>query len=337
MLTQQLRQIKLEQSLIDDATTYYTSSSTWATLHDWGNIVIAQDSIVLLQYILLGQGGTRCECRIQLNSVDFHVAGNSGAGGPITYYVLFFLQAGTYDLRALGKYLGAATSVGIQSMKLGVVPFADLVGGWEIQYASPYTVTVPSRNTPIGPIANASFIVNATAYTIGGLTNMENVGETLTNGVALSVDSVQVSWSEVYQGGTALSDPAWGKYLLSGGLSHVFSISKRNAATVVWWSIIACPWILTDDTTFCPVNLSFGQQGTLYVMTEPLCRNVSRTVRIGKKRAISFGATTDYYYTSTGTDILVSSYTFESVSVPDVNLCAYGHPSCISNIGIDQR
>jgi hypothetical protein len=339
MLTQQLRQVKLEQSLVDDATAYYTSSSTWVTVKDWGNFVLAQDSIILIQYQLLGVGGARCEARIQLNSVDVHVAGNSGAGGPITYYVMFFLQAGTYDLTALLKYTVSSASVGIQNMKFGTVPFTDLVGGWEAQYATPYGVTVPNRNTPIGPLANATFLANVTAYTAGGLTNMENVGETLTNGVSITVDGVQVSWNNRYQGAGANSDPAWGNAIgkMTVGAAHWFAISKRNANTIVWMSIIGCPWILSDDTAFSPVALAFSQQSTLYIVTEPLANNVSRTVRVGKKRGVSFGTATDYYYSSTGTDIVISSYTFESVSVPDVTLYAFGFPTCISIVGVDIR
>jgi hypothetical protein len=337
MLTQQLRQVKSEQCLVDDATAYYTSSATWVTAKDWGNFVLAQDSIILMQFQLLGVGAARCEARIQVNSVDVHVAGNSGAGGPITYYVMFFLQAGTYNFKALLKYTITPATVGIQNMKFGAVPFTDLVGGWEALYSTPSAITVPSRNTPIGPLANASFIVNVTAYTTGALTNMENVEETLTNGVSITIDTIQVSWTNRYQGAGANSDPAWGNLLFSGGLAHTFAIVKRNAATVVWWSIIACPWILTDDTTFSPVSLAFGQQSTMYVVTEPLMSNVSRTVRVGKKRAVSFGAATDYYYTSTGTDIVVSAYTFESVSVTDVALYAFGFPTCISIIGVDIR
>jgi hypothetical protein len=337
MLTQQLRQVKSEQCLVDDATAYYTSSATWVTAKDWGNFVLAQDSIILMQFQLLGVGAARCEARIQVNSVDVHVAGNSGAGGPITYYVMFFLQAGTYNFKALLKYTITPATVGIQNMKFGAVPFTDLVGGWEALYTTPYNMVVPNRNTPIGPLANATFVVNATANTPGEVTNMENPGETLTNGVSIYIDGIQVPWTNRYQGTGANGDPAWGNYLFSGGMGHTFTISKRDANTTVWMSIIACPWILTDDTTFSPVSLAFSQQSTLYIVTEPLMNNVSRTVRVGKKRAVSFGTATDYYYTSTGTDIVISSYTFESVSVPDVALYAFGFPTCISIIGIDLR
>jgi hypothetical protein len=60
-------------------------------------------------------------------------------------------------------------------------------------------------------------------------------------------------------------------------------------------------------------------------------------VRIGKKRGISFGSALDYYYTSTGTDILASYYTFQDVEVSAVELFVFGSLTCISIIGVDLR
>jgi hypothetical protein len=54
-------------------------------------------------------------------------------------------------------------------------------------------------------------------------------------------------------------------------------------------------------------------------------------------RAISFGATTDYYYVSSGIDILSSSYTIEIVKVDSCFLNGLGYGGCISAIGVDIR
>jgi hypothetical protein len=100
--------------------------------------------------------------------------------------------------------------------------------------------------------------------------------------------------------------------------------------------IIVSPWILgySEGEVF---NLNFPQGSTLYVVTEPLWNDVTKTVKIGKKRARTFGDSTDYYYTASGTGILNGSYTFESVPVSNCVLVVSGFGGCISIIAVDVR
>jgi len=101
--------------------------------------------------------------------------------------------------------------------------------------------------------------------------------------------------------------------------------------------VIACPWILVDDTDFEPIILDFPQGSTLYLMLEPLITNPTKNIKIGKVRAVSFGDTTDYYSTDSGTGILQHDYQFVEVKNGAVLLYMYGWGGCVSSIGIDIR
>ncbi|MEM3581526.1 MAG: hypothetical protein QXQ64_09785, partial [Candidatus Bathyarchaeia archaeon] len=97
-----------------------------------------------------------------------------------------------------------------------------------------------------------------------------------------------------------------------------------------------CPWIL-GTSEHQPIQLDFPQGSTLYLVLEPLWGNPTKTVKLGKKRAFSFGDATDYYSTASGTDILAWNYTFETVEVGQAVLLIGGYGGCISIIGVDVR
>jgi hypothetical protein len=180
--------------------------------------------------------------------------------------------------------------------------------------------------------------VNCWAYTPGAQTNFENIGDSLTNGVSLSIEGSQVDWTNRNQD-TSSSENAWAEYFGWDGAAEDISIviTKDNGSTVVHISVILCPWILPPDTDFEPIDLDFPQGSTIYLMLEPLTENPTKNSKIGKERAISFGDTTDYYSTASGTGILKHTYTFEEVKNGAVLLVTYGKGACISSIGVDMR
>jgi hypothetical protein len=186
-------------------------------------------------------------------------------------------------------------------------------------------------------LKNAVFAVNVWAYTPGADTNFENVGDALTNGVQLLVDGVQVNWTTRIQD-TGSNENAYANYYgsLSAGSVHAFTIGKDNANTVIHVSIVACPWLLaTVDNE--PMTLDFSQNSTLYLVLEPLNADPAKNSKIGKVRAVTYGDTTDFYSTATGTGILSHSYTFELVEVTSVTVIVNGLGGCISMVGLDGR
>jgi hypothetical protein len=72
-------------------------------------------------------------------------------------------------------------------------------------------------------------------------------------------------------------------------------------------------------------------------MLEPLMSNPTKNLKLGKKRAVSFGDSTDYYSTGSGTNILSWNYTFEIVEVDDCVLVVEGYGGCIAVVGVDLR
>jgi len=164
------------------------------------------------------------------------------------------------------------------------------------------------------------------------------VGDSLTNGVSLSIEGSQVDWTTRLQD-TESDENAWAEYYGVCNLDEDISvaITKDNGSTVVHILVIVCPWILNDETDFEPVALEFPQGSTLYIMTEPLLTNPTVNIKIGKERAVSFGDAADYYSTASGTGILQHDYTFNEVKIGKVLLLVYGKGAGISSLGVDIR
>jgi hypothetical protein len=248
-----------------------------------------------------------------------------------------FVAAGTYAVLMEQKNSGGTGE--ISSFQLGKAKFSDTAKSNLAIYAAEIDLTVVQRSPPsfFGTLKNAVFAVNVWAYTPGADTNFENVGDALTNGVQLSIDGVQVDWTTRIQD-TGSAETAYANYYgsLSAGLEHAFTIGKDNANTVVHISIVACPWLLaTVDNE--PMTLDFSQNSTLYLVLEPLNADPAKNSKIGKIRAVSYGDTTDFYSTASGTGILSHAYTFELVEVTSVTVIVNGLGGCISMVGLDGR
>ena len=327
--TEQVRQLASEQNLINDLTTYTRSNAAWGTLKSYGNIVLSEDSLIVFKFI----ANTSSCYRLKIGSFRVH-----GCYAAATYTGIAFVPSGTHAVLLEQKNDGGASG-SIKWFQLGKAKLSDVAKSSLAAYAAEIDLTVAQRSPPsfLGTLKNAVFAVNVWAYTPGAQTNFENVGDALTNGVQLSVDGVQVDWTSRIQDAGS-NETAYANYYgsLSVGSGHAFTIGKDNANTVVHISIIGCPWLLANVDNE-PMTLDFAQGSTLYLTLEPLNADPTKNSKIGKVRAVSYGDSTDFYSTASGTGILSHSYTFETVSVVDVTVVVNGFGGCISMVGLDER
>jgi len=157
----------------------------------------------------------------------------------------------------------------------------------------------------------------------------------------VSVDAVAQSWQFKRETQDAGDDcncygSAFGKInvVVTAGSSHAITIA--GGAGTHYISVVFTPWVLAT-ASFEPLSLDVPQGSTIYITEEPLFTNPTKTVKIGKVRVVSFGDSTNYYYTNSGVDILASNYTFETVEIDECILTVSGYGGCISIIGVDVR
>lgn len=340
LLTEQVRLQASEQQLLNNTTSYTIPQTTFGTVHDYGNIVLAADSLVIFRVTFHSPGGGTnwVWIRIKVGSKYLYGAKANDGDGTIAVGAACYVAAGTYDVLIEGVCNGA-TGGAVTSLKAGTVQFLDQVASALQTYASSIPLTVLNRTTCVGPLSQCTFAVQVQAQTASAVTNFENVGDSLTNGVSIKVDGAQYNWSERWQD---VDSPGCGSAklfcgALSVGSSHTIAISKKNAATTVYITIIACPWILPDPNTLStPMTLNFSQGSTFYLTLEPMFADPTKFVGVGQPRAISFGSTTDYYNSTSATEIISYSYVFDVVDT-SWNFDCYGMGGCISIIGVDAR
>jgi len=347
LLVEQERILAVEEYLIDDAATYTRNQNFWGTLHDYGNIVLAEPTLLAITWhrqYQSGAVGVWMNQRLKIGS--FYVSGDALAIGIGTYdadrAIYVYCQAGTHNiLLECINTLNTATHNNVTSLKLGKVKFTDQTGAVLDAYSS-QTLNLPFRKTPVGFTKQGTININVYAATAADQTNMENVGDgALVNGVILSIDGVQVSWTERIQDDVNLGvyGAAYGRYsgALTLGADHVITVTKDNVATVVHWSIILSPWILSE-AGHEPVTLSFPQFSTFYTLLEPVIVNLTKNSKIGKHRAVRFNDACDYYSLGTGaSDLVAHSYLFEVVKVSGMVWTCDGFGGCISHVGVDIR
>jgi len=339
LFSEQVRLLESEERLINDSAEYaILNGDAWKTAKNYGNITLTEAGLVAFNY------DARCNThptatvysRLKVGSYYVHGANPYGQSWS-NYHGLIWLAAGTYavvmELRAVGINVGAS----VRNFQLGKAKFSDSEGEALAAYSGQISKTVSSRKLAVGSLKQAVFCIHVFAYTPGGQTNFENPGESLTNGVSISIDSVQVSWSERYQDDQS-KENAYAKcyYPVAVGGTHTIAIAKDNANTVVHVSAVCSPWILSN-TLYEPVSAGFPQLSTFYAILEPLSGNVTKNACVGKTRAVSFGDSTDYYSSSNGTGILSYSYTFESVAVDKIGIFFSGLGGCLSIIAVDVR
>lgn len=221
----------------------------------------------------------------------------------------------------------------VSSVKMGVVKFSDMLSITPTTYSSSLSLTQTSRKTCVGALKNTVLHVTISARTPNDTTSISSG----TNYVKILVDGVEPTYI-VARSATTSDFHAVAKIALpvSCGAQHIITVEKSNANTIVTIYYVASPWLLSN-TDYEPFAFSFPQGSTLYVTLEPLIDNTTFALKIGKKRAVSFGDSTDYYYASTGTGILSSYYTFETVEVGGCVLQTSGYGGCVSIIAVDVR
>ncbi len=338
--SEHLRSLQDEKALINDATFYGTSSTTWTTVKDYGNVTLSKAGILILKY-QIKNNVTFSNHRISVGGIYAIGCPRSGTG-TFDMLTMLALNAGTYNITAQAvNYSGGPDTTGIQNMRVGFVSFPDLTVNNLAVYSSQVTLIPPARRSFWGSVARVVLYIAVFAYTPGAQTNFENIGDNLTNGVSLLVNGNQVNWSERIHDNLASpygAGSAWYRFATRGaGTDHGFTVNKRNVNTVVNISIILCPWILGDDSGNRILDLDFPQGSTLYISLEPLTADVTKYIKIGKPRWLSFGEATDYFSTASGTGILNHYYTFEQVRPSDCQCLLYGSGGCVARIALDVR
>jgi hypothetical protein len=334
-LSEMTRHVGNEENTMNVTSMYSRSGTTWGTIHSYGSINPATPGIYLVRYQLSATDNT-AEIRIKVGSRYIH--GAMQGTGTLTVQGVCYLPAGSQTVIAEHRHSSSIGSGRIQNFQLGRIEFSDVDAEALQTYASGLTLNVPTRPLPLGSIKQVCVMVNCWAYTSGAQTNFENIGDALTNGVSLTIEGSQVDWTERKQD-TVGRENAWANYfgVAGPGQDIAVSITKDNANTVVHVCVVACPWILPGTSTFEPMTLTIPQGSTIYLMLEPMHLNPTKTIKIGTVRAITFGDTTDFYSTSSGTNILTYNYTFQEVKNGAVLLYTYGLGGCIASIGVDIR
>lgn len=326
LLSEQERILTNEKNLLNIPAAF-NPSTTWGLIQDYGNVTTPGDGVVFFVFtvnaglsvqgdIELFIGGMPVECCSVLPQTIKTV------GGAV------WLPQGTYDIAAYGRQTGSSPGPAIQNLQVGFTQFNDCAP-YALQASSSCSLTVPARTTPVGPLNEAVFAINATALA---------PANQLVTTLYITVDGVvQINDESAFGSRVATAKC----YLpLSVGTSHTISISSDNASATLYLSVIACPWILTTAARFHqPVTLDFPQLSTLYTIIGILFNDIVKECFVGKPKGVSFGGGTDYYgYASAGTGAIISfSYTFDSVTATVVTLSADGLGCCIDNIAVDVR
>lgn len=311
-------------------------------LKDYGSIVLSEASLIAFSYDAVITAGGYGNAYIEVGSLRFGGGGVSN-GETKTFSGVISLQAGSYSVKAYGyAHMGAGTSatVSVKSMRLGAVKFSDTSRVNMQQYSSSLSISLGSRKTCIGRTISGNCIVYVHAYADGISIAFADPGETPDNRVTIKVNGEQKAWTVKNQdsgnGGARGLGSAALMVQLDLDAQHTVAIEKSSQDITVLISVVFSPWLLAADDS-SPVTLEFPTGSTLYVMAEPLITDVTKSIKIGRKRAVSFGGGTDYYVAEEGTGVISLAYTFDYLPTGEPLLAAAGSGACISLIGVDVR
>jgi len=365
-----VRRIADEEQFVHDTSKYESPDES---KHDWTtrvtkNITLSKQKLVYVEwdtYTYNSEGASR----VLLDSTPLLATGYVDYEQTVTRKVFLVLPAGSYSFEFQTACWSAGTGgyVRITNIRIAAFNFSDLdshnydSGNVSIPRTSTFqdviseSFTTPaSRTLPIGTIKKYTALIFVyvenvdvdkrrdkwrTSYQYNYFAwrlQIDGTNQTLTES---QNDCGDVTDYESYGVG------AYAKLVkvLDPNTSYTFKVQCSNymsdgdphtVRAIV--KIVLCPWIIPAGE-YEPVTLNFPQGSTLYIVLEPLNDNPTKNVKIGKKRGVSFGDTTDYYYTASGTDILQADYTFESVEVESCSLLISGHGGCISIIAVDVR
>lgn len=281
----------------------------------WEDKVTVQFTLTKPQMILYSYGlllnaiGKYITARLKVDDT-YYIGGetNTGSGSTIIQYRgMFWLSAGSHTivLQLKSSYVSTANSY-LQGFTIGKALLNDCAGIALQGYGSG-NVSVSARKTCVGLTRATVLYVQVYAETTPTLT-IDGETKNLVN------------------------DSGY-KYTFCEALSlgnHTVSVN------VGYFTVVSSPWIL-PKTDAKILHLNFPQGSTIYIVAEPLFSNPTKILKIGKKRAMSFGDSSDFYIVVSGTDIVELSFTFEKVEVAKSILYVSGNGGCISIIGVDVR
>ncbi|MEM2921746.1 MAG: hypothetical protein QXF26_05450 [Candidatus Bathyarchaeia archaeon] len=230
----------------------------------------------------------------------------------------------------------------------------SLVNGAETTVINNYVITPAApRPIPVGLTKQGRLVIRC----FMGATSRrdsypKNPGEANANlSWKLYINGTQVSWTVRYNDDTGIptTNPTYGcgcyayyDTVYTHGVNVTVKVACYNATGgdrsggFCYLDVFMCPWLI-PATAYEPVTIEAPQGSTLYLVLEPFSSNPTKTVKYGYVRWVTFGDTTDYYSTASGTGILTWSYTNELVYPNKVSLTITGDGGCISMIGCDVR
>lgn len=371
LFTEQVRTLADEEELVNDTSNHDSPTNT---LHDWTtretkNITLATAAIVYVKWTTSNtpSGASQAGAsRVLLDGVPICSTGGIPAPDSVTREIYLILAAGSYALafQSAAWDVSAGHYVRITNIIIGTLNFSDRNTSY-LYYAGnalieddansdliDEDIVVPSRTLAIGAINKVTVYITAICYAAGNRENeMLNDGDSTTagkSGFKIEVDSVQKDWhtrkNDDADGSAAeltFGEGSYGRlvYVADAGATINIKINAENktGSTKTHYAyirIVMCPWIIPDET-YEPVTLDISPGSTIYFMLEPLDANPTKTVKLGRKRFVSFGEATDYYNTDSGTGLLDYNYTFENVRAAGVQVLFSGFGGCISHVGVD--
>lgn len=318
--------------------------------------------------------GTRARgnARVLLGGVPLCSTGEQGHGpdggaqGTVTRAGYIYLGSGSYTFDfQLSGFTFNDGYIRLQGVQLRRLNFSDVAGtrvnsGWVWAPNNAETtilnqnITLPSRGTVVGNLKQIPvqflFYMEQDNWRSSIL---QNPGESTVSGKLnwrLYINDVHTAWNDRrgdFESGQtdyqSYSEGAYGLYKAERTAGETINVKVKvynaiggGASVRAILTPFICPWII-PDTEYQPLSLSFPQGSTLYITLEPLSSDPTKTLKLGKRRAWSFGDATDYYSTASGTGILYWNYTFEVVEVSNCLLLIGGSGGCISVIAVDVR
>lgn len=367
LLSEMVRKISDEEILVNDTTSYAGSGvCDWVTLAT-KQVTLSSQRIVFVRFTGYAHNCTG-NARVLLGSVPLLSTGALTISQTRTVETFVVLTAGTYTFtfQISNISVGTGGTMKITLIYIASLNFSDVASLYadsgNIQVGNNATVTVldqnvtmaSARRTPAGTTKEVWCFIKALMFAVD-LRKSTVINNGATSGLVnwrLKIDNAQKTWTEKYDdylsslAGTndAYAEGAYGCFLVKLNVGQTVNIkieaynyntgASQTCRAVI--TVIACPWFM-GNAEHQPISLSFPQGSTLYLVTEPFTGDPAKTVKIGKKRFVSYGDTTDYYYTASGTGILTAAYTFEAVTVESCVLLVGGSGGCISVIAVDVR
>jgi len=363
LLFEQVRQIMDEEILLDASADKYSDPHDWTTKKS-KTITLDKEKIVYVK-IKVKACDAEGNGRVLLDSIPL-VAIGAIDDTEAERDIFLVLPAGTYtfDFQTAGWSYGSVGYVQLTKAYIATLNFPDKLGlsfdsgevtapqdAWTNVINQDFTVP-STRKLPIGQIKKYCCIITVYATNTEPGERRDKMQTTASADYfawRLQLDNVTRAWSGSRDDlGSSVGTKgvgAYGRYItvLDPGTTHNLKIQVYNdladgnshtvRATV---RIIICPWII-PNSEYEPVELDFPDGSTIYIILEPLNSDPTKTIKLGKKRFVSFGDSTDYYSTASGTGILSWNYTFELIPVKNCILKIGGYGGCVSVIGVDVR